>query len=84
MEECRDLCMFSSQFWAAIDMLRQACDLSSQAKPSLCSVGNLLPSFIDLYWTCLDFSQSLQGSWHLYRGRPKKLPWKELVGGNNL
>lgn len=33
MEECRDLCMFSSQFWPAIDILRQACDLASQAKP---------------------------------------------------
>jgi hypothetical protein len=25
---------------------------------------------LDLYWTRLDFCQSFQGSWHLYRGRP--------------
>jgi hypothetical protein len=24
--------------------------------------------FIDLYWARLDFCQSFQGSWHLYRG----------------
>lgn len=67
-------------------LLQICCDdrVIQQVKPSLCSVGNLLPSFIDLYWTCLDFCQSLQGSWYLYRGRPKKLPWKELVGGDNL
>lgn len=36
---------------------------------------------LDLYWTRLDFRQSFQGSWHLYRGRPSKLPRKEFTGG---